>query len=232
MSDEPGWFILNVRGGARVCVPAVINRITPYVLLEQEDWFEDEIRFVRRWLRPGMRAVDAGASYGLYTIAMARAVGREGRVWAFEPTPRTADHLQRSLELNDCGHVELHRAAVSNRDGVLTLAAGTNSELNLIVAAGAGSGNPIQVNAVTLDRIAASQGWIRCIPRGRASRRSSVAWRRRWRTPSPAGCGMWATGCRTPAWRDCTRRRTATSLPTWARDSTCRRWRRPLAACP
>ena len=159
MSDEQGRLILNVRGGARICVPAVIERITPYILLEQEDWFEDEIRFVRRWLRPGMRAVDVGASFGMYTLAMARAVGSGGRVWAFEPTPGTADHLQRGLELNDCGHVELHRAAVSDRDGVLTLAAGANSELNTIVAAGAGAGNLFQVQAVTLDRIAASQGW-------------------------------------------------------------------------
>ncbi len=40
-------MVLNVRGGARICVPAVLNQITPYILLEQEDWFEDEIRFVR-----------------------------------------------------------------------------------------------------------------------------------------------------------------------------------------
>lgn len=159
MGDEQGQFILNVRGGARICVPATTDQITPYVLLEQEDWFEDEIRFVRRWLRPGMRAVDVGASFGMYTLAMARAVGSSGRVWAFEPTPGTADHLQRSLELNDCGHVELHRAAVSDRDQVLTLAAGASSELNAIVAAGASSGNLIQVQAVTLDRIAASRGW-------------------------------------------------------------------------
>jgi FkbM family methyltransferase len=157
MRDEQGAFILNVRGGARICVPAVINRITPYVLLEQEDWFEDEIGFVRRWLRPGMRAVDVGASYGMYTIAMARAVGSGGRVWAFEPTPGVADYLQSSLELNDFAQVELHRAAVSDREGTLSFAAGANSELNAVVAGG--TGNPIQVKAVTLDRIAATQGW-------------------------------------------------------------------------
>jgi FkbM family methyltransferase len=157
VSDEPSQFILNVRGGARICVPAVMDQITPYVLLEQEDWFEDEIRFVRRWLRPGMRAVDVGASYGLYTVAMARAVGRDGRVWAFEPTPDVADYLQRNLELNDCSQVELHRAAISDREGTVGLAAAASSELNAVVAAGAG--DLAQVQAVTLDRIAATQGW-------------------------------------------------------------------------
>jgi len=108
-------FVLNVRGGARLCLPAVFDLITSYVVLEQEDWFEDEIRFVRRWLRPGMRAVDVGANYGLYTVALAKAVGPEGRVWAFEPAPDTAQFLDATLRLNDLGHVLLTRAAVSSR---------------------------------------------------------------------------------------------------------------------
>jgi hypothetical protein len=42
------------------------------VLIEQEDWFEKEICFVRRLLQPGMRAADIGANYGTCTLAMAR----------------------------------------------------------------------------------------------------------------------------------------------------------------
>lgn len=85
--------VLNVRGGARMAVPANLECITTYILLEQKEWFEDEIRFVRRWLRPGMRAVDVGANVGVYTVPMARAVGDGGQVWAFEPTPEAADFL-------------------------------------------------------------------------------------------------------------------------------------------
>ena len=69
---------LNVRGNARICVPPSLELITPYVLLEQEDWFEDEIPFVRRLLRPGMHAVDVGASFGMYSMAMAMGVGAGG----------------------------------------------------------------------------------------------------------------------------------------------------------
>ncbi len=35
------------RAGIHLRVPAAIEELTPYVLLEQEDWFEDEIQFVR-----------------------------------------------------------------------------------------------------------------------------------------------------------------------------------------
>ena len=92
--------VVNVRGGARMCVPDALDSATAYVLLEQEDWFEDEIRFVRRWLRPGMHAVDVGANAGIYTASMAGAVGPQGRVWAYEPGPRSADLLQAMLEAN------------------------------------------------------------------------------------------------------------------------------------
>jgi len=159
VTDRHERLVLNVRGGARLCVPAEIGQITPYVLLEQEDWFEEEIRFVRRWLRPGMRAIDVGASYGTYTMAMARSVGDGGRVWAFEPTPRTADYLQLSLDLNDCANVSLNRAAVSDRAGTVAFAAGARSELNAVSAADGALADHLQVRAVTLDQMAADLGW-------------------------------------------------------------------------
>lgn len=144
-------LIVNMRGGARVCVPADIRQYTPYVLLEQEDWFEDEIRFVRRWLREGMRAVDAGASYGVYTLAMARAVGESGRVWAFEPTAEVAAYLERSVVLNGLRNVTVRRAAVSDRAGSIEFASGVYPELNAV----GGQGTVTRVDAVTLDE----QGW-------------------------------------------------------------------------
>ena len=90
---------VTIRGGAKICVPDSIALITPYVLLEQEDWFEDEVRFVRRLLRPNMAAIDVGASFGIFSMAMANAVGPQGSVWAFEPTPETAEFLQDTLNL-------------------------------------------------------------------------------------------------------------------------------------
>ena len=80
---------VRVKGGGEICVPAAPS-ITTYTLIEQEDWFEKEIAFARRTLRPGARAIDIGANCGTYTLAMAQAVGPEGRVWAYEPTNATA----------------------------------------------------------------------------------------------------------------------------------------------
>jgi FkbM family methyltransferase len=150
---------LNVAGGARICVPFSLDQITPYVLLEQEDWFEDEIRFVRRWLRRGMQAVDIGANIGVYTVAMAQAVGSSGRVWAFEPTPAAADSLQRSLSLNGFENVIVFRAAVSDCEGTVAFSVGNQSELNAVAKPGSAGRDIAQVRAVTLDRMAAEHGW-------------------------------------------------------------------------
>lgn len=152
-------LVLNARGGARLCLPAAFDLITSYVVLEQEDWFEDEIRFVRRWLRPGMRAVDVGANYGLYTVALAKAVGRDGRVWAFEPAPDTARFLEATLRLNDFDHVTLSRAAVSSREGSLAFSLEIHPEVNRVAGEAEAPGETIEVPAVTLTRLAEEGDW-------------------------------------------------------------------------
>ena len=151
-------LVVSVRGGARLCVPPVVNQITPYVLLEQEDWFEDEIRFVRAWLQPGMRAVDVGANYGVYTLAAAMRVGPAGRVWAIEPTPQCAAFLRRSLEINGCTQAQVLETAVSERRGPVRFSLKSLSETNA-VAEGADAGPTIEVQASTLDELAAECGW-------------------------------------------------------------------------
>src|ERR1700730_9946198 len=68
-----------------LAVPASLQSITAYVLLEQECWFEKEMDFLRRWLRPGMTVIDIGANLGVYSLPMARLVGKTGHVFAYEP---------------------------------------------------------------------------------------------------------------------------------------------------
>ena len=65
---------------------------------------------------PGMTVFDVGASFGLYAIAAARAVGPAGRVFAFEAAPRTAEALRRHLAWNGVAdRVEVVEAAVADR---------------------------------------------------------------------------------------------------------------------
>jgi hypothetical protein len=60
--------ILALVDGVRIVVPNSIELITPYVLHEQQDFFEDELPFVRGLLQAGQKVIDIGANYGVYTL--------------------------------------------------------------------------------------------------------------------------------------------------------------------
>lgn len=77
-------------------------------------------RVLQALLPPGGRAADVGANVGLLTLAMARAVGPGGRVWAFEPEARSRRQLEKTLHLNGLAQVALSEAAVSAEAGRLT----------------------------------------------------------------------------------------------------------------
>jgi FkbM family methyltransferase len=58
------------------------------------------VRVFRHLLRPGDVAIDVGANIGANTLELARFVGADGRVIAFEPTVFAFERLQRNAALN------------------------------------------------------------------------------------------------------------------------------------
>jgi FkbM family methyltransferase len=148
---------IRIAGGVSVVVPARIDLLTPYVLLEQEDWFEDEIRFLRARLAPASRCVDIGANYGCYTLALAKAAGPGGQVWSVEPASGTAAWLRQSVDVNEFGHVTVLQQALSDRVGTARLSIEANSELNSL--SGSAGGATEEVPLTTLDALAAEHGW-------------------------------------------------------------------------
>lgn len=115
-----------------ICTPADINLMTPYVLLEQEEWFEPELNFIQSLLQPGMTSLDIGACFGVYTLTMAKAVGPEGQVFAFEPASQTRDYLQSSSEENNLDNITIIPQALSSQTGQTKLTAPETPELGTI----------------------------------------------------------------------------------------------------
>ncbi|GAB4214425.1 MAG: hypothetical protein Fur007_10600 [Rhodoferax sp.] len=139
----------DLPGDIRITVPNRLDRLTPYVLLEQGDWFEPEIRFVRQLAHAGGVAdvaLDIGANLGVYTLTLAQA---GAQVWAFEPAAETAELLQASLTDNDARRVTLVRAALSDHAGWATLHTFDQPELNTLNGPGDGPGEPVPLT--TLD---------------------------------------------------------------------------------
>jgi FkbM family methyltransferase len=74
---------------------------------------EDEA-FLKHYLKAGMVYVDVGANIGTTTLCAADIVGEHGTVLAFEPHPKTFNHLKENVELNPAlaQRVSLHNIAL------------------------------------------------------------------------------------------------------------------------
>jgi FkbM family methyltransferase len=102
---------------------------------ENEEW-----RFVERFLEPGMTVLDIGAHHGYYTLLASRKAGPEGRVIAFEPSPRERRRLNLHLRLNGCRNVETENCALGETEGT--------AQLHLVLGTDSGC-NSLRVPAVT-----------------------------------------------------------------------------------
>ncbi len=89
---------------------------------------------------------DVGSHTGYYTLLAAGAVGRHGRVWAFEPDPTNAGFLRRHVRINDLDNVRVEEAAVTDREGVACFGGGSGSGTGRLLDSG-----EISVRTSTLD---------------------------------------------------------------------------------
>jgi FkbM family methyltransferase len=149
----------EITDGVRVVTPDSLNLITPYVLHEQQDWFEGEIVFLRRLLQAGQRAIDIGANYGVYTLSIAKAVGPTGVVWAFEPTSSTAAFLAQGIAANNFTHVIVEQSALSRKCGTAQLTLNEAPESNSLARGEPSGGAKETVRVVTLDECMERYRW-------------------------------------------------------------------------
>lgn len=70
------------------------------------------------YIKPGMVAYDVGANIGYLSLFLAKAVGEEGRVFAFEPLPENVKRIETNVQLNGLGdRVTIVPRAVTDRYG-------------------------------------------------------------------------------------------------------------------
>jgi len=69
------------------------------------------------FLKPGDVVYDVGSNVGLYTVLLAKAVGDQGNVIAFEPQRQCFAHLRENLALNGVTHVRSFHKALGESSG-------------------------------------------------------------------------------------------------------------------
>lgn len=101
-----------------------------------------------RLVRPGWTVADLGAHIGYFTLLLAKLVGRQGRVVAFEPNPANFHALQENVRANGYENVVLELKAVSNSCGLVSMYMRASSSEGSLVGE---FGEPVPVQGITLD---------------------------------------------------------------------------------
>lgn len=111
-----------------------------------------ETAVIKKFLKPGMIAVDAGANIGYFSLLMARLVGQSGQVHAFEPGKENVSLLTKNVKLNAYKTVKVNNAAISSKSGTLTFyLSDTNPQDHRIIKDINEKRKSYSVKAVTLD---------------------------------------------------------------------------------
>ena len=105
-------------------------------------------RAIRHMLVPGSCCFDIGAHIGYYSLLLSKWVGKNGRVFSYEPVPYTYSFLERNLGRNDALNVNAHQAAIGDRNGSVRMAAETGARLGWSTVADSGN---LDVRCTTVD---------------------------------------------------------------------------------
>ena len=148
---EDRTFLAHSPGGGRVRLR--YREVIGFLRLVHGSFEDAEVETLMEAARPGTVAVDIGANVGIFTVPLARAVGTDGTVWAFEPLPENLDRLHANVTENQLANVRLFAAAASDTDGALSFHVAGDSAYGSTreVFSGWGTGRSLTVPAVRLD---------------------------------------------------------------------------------
>ena len=121
------WMQLFRKGGEFVfsLSSSVKIKMHPESVLDRwiyNDGFEkDEAFFLNRVLRKGDVFVDAGCNVGYFSLQASEAVGNEGQVICFEPSPVTYKRLLENININGFKNINAINKGLSDKEGTMSL---------------------------------------------------------------------------------------------------------------
>jgi FkbM family methyltransferase len=159
-SVPAGLLETTVQGGALVGARLVLD-----LQQEKDYWlgtYEPELQqAIKDWVQPGWVVYDVGANIGYISLSLARAVGEQGQVYAFEALPANVARLRQNVSLNAWAKVEVVQAAVTGAPGEVQFLVGPSGGMGK--AAGSAGREldyaaQIRVPAVVLDEYVYKKG--------------------------------------------------------------------------
>ncbi len=145
-------------------VPLIVHRhesdeVISGSLMRDGFWEFAESMLLLALVRPGMTLLDVGANIGYYTAVLARLVGKQGILYAFEPDPDNFKVLAANVTLlsrllPEPAPVHFLQTALSDRVGIANLKRfSKNLGLHHLIADSQASPNCIPVDTTTIDHL-------------------------------------------------------------------------------
>ena len=118
-------------------------------LLITKEYEPLETKVIKDIVKEGNIVVDAGANIGYYTILLSKAVGHNGKVYAFEPEKSCFNLLKKNCRENKCYNVILINKALSNKEGEIKFYINEKDKGSSSVIE---NGDAVIVQSTTLDK--------------------------------------------------------------------------------
>lgn len=120
----------------------------------ENDYEKENMLFIKENCMPNMVVFDIGAHLGLMSIICAQLLQNKGKVYSFEPTPKTFEILKKVIKINnESGVVIPINKAVAKENKIidfyLSVEDGSNS--NSLVSKNHRERKPIQIQVTSLD---------------------------------------------------------------------------------
>jgi FkbM family methyltransferase len=140
--------------GSRMRIDLSDNVCEKRALFTPQFFDPAELRALAEAATEDFAFVDLGANVGLYSLAVARAVGPSARILAVEPQPDIYRRLSFNLRANGLTRVRAVRCAVSDHGDDTTMFVDRgNKGASSIVGSGADHGSTVVVPCRTLDSL-------------------------------------------------------------------------------
>ena len=123
------------------------------ISLAKYGWYEKTVtNYIFEHLKPNSSVLDIGANIGYYTLIMAKLVGNQGNVFAFEPEPSNFKILTKNIEANSYCNIQAEKYVLSEHDGETKLfLSNTDPGSHKIYSSPNVSKKNIIVDAISLD---------------------------------------------------------------------------------
>ena len=114
--QRPRQILRGLAAGYRICVSPCDN--LGYLLGTTEPHLQ---QVIRQYVAEGDTVYDIGANVGYVSLSLAKQVGPQGQVFAFEPIPQTFALLKNNVQLNHLDNIKTLNVAASDKSGETTI---------------------------------------------------------------------------------------------------------------